>query len=1229
MESTSQNTYGLPFNKYGLADKQESLVGLQEVNLQNDSPRITIRDNQIHFDTRDCFGQLSLYEAQLAFSFDIVTKGYLEPKYFKETLNSNGIVVLSKLVNIVRQQNFPGFPVRNSIDPYVEGNRVYFKLQRELKLLRTFEIINAIIPRDVIPMYVYFPGFIDNCIPSTSSTTSNEISLLTTTSASTWESPVPETTEDFYDSNVTGIVSNKLGGVYFTPLRYWRSYTGPNCMGNPSTPPPYQLWNPPQDPFAVPITEPWPFQPVPIRGQRIPTYRAKNGVVFAGYGLYDLDDFPDFQNLQISDGTTIRIPLRKLILKLIVPKGQYVNGVSAEDIIDNSISDDFNDSGIVNEPLTQTGYGDYQRFIPGPGLGQPYQPNQWRNLKSAPIDLSVSTYDTTSGVIGPMPVPFPNFRGNVWGPYSRPGDRFQNVSLQLTVDELYLNGDLDNLEGNPIINEKFNPSTESYTFEYYLETLRRINTLVRFSNFETSNNPNIKNAMRVQFDGGFGAVSVSVGTSNTTGLPGPLDINGLPNTQYDGQVHEFNVDVWVEPKSDNPINWIDTLPGPQKPSIVQDLSIGYLGWMYIFRDIFPWTGQIYVPITAGGTGPMEYFSTDNTWNVSSNSELTWGSTEWSSKPVIGQAPFCIPTSIEDTNEYAGNLPWGQVTGISPTRGGTDYISGLPDPDYRLVEVGTLVTTGSSNTIIDVTLVSTPQRSILNFTTIIAPIYPEPRILVAINCPSCSSTVNITPGNNAYFLALPPSNLTLFQGGNNYSIENNVGTRVQYGTGTGLTINIESLSTTATTITGIIDQFSISNPGSGYRVGDIVSVIQSGSNNNALFIVTSVDSPTTSIIPSSSIFHYIDPLAVGPSGTSTGSGISQDIVNGASTCTDPCETDEDNCTPLLGTYQVCIGQEVTEVSTGENDPRPPTNGICTAKCDFVAEESPTQEFQDLIDAGTITCRPSDNARQAQTSNYINRRISYRDLLTGTFITALTNYRSLFISSTPDSEIIIRIKQAQREIYNQSQNASVTESNFNIPIRLNLGTTTGTLEYVEAIQGSLTSSGVYWKKQYYPPKAKLLDLELEFLTYDGTPIPLERTLGFNSQITEQAILQSSSIISTSILQSGNTSQALRATNISNTPSKTVVTGSGNTKTLTNPFSPKLAQFTQRNLSLTFLSQTYHNENPGITHVIKRMPEQSPGVIPVASNLETYNDYVNDYSDDEVDDDDDDDEYEEEYS
>lgn len=1209
MLSSSQNTYGLPNNKYGLIDKQSEFVGLQEKNLETDGPSVTQRDNLLMFDTRDCVGELSLREAQIAFSYEAATSGKIEPEDFKKSLNSDGIVVPSRLLNVVseldRLGKITGFPKKgDDTVPYINGNSVSFMLPKKLKNLKSFEIINAILPRDIIPMYVYFPGFINNCIPfSLNGTGISYLNPTNNNATSIWNSPIPETYDDFYDKNITSMSSNKLGGVYYTPLRYWRSYTGPNCMSNPHTPPPYQLWNPPQDNVS---DDPWPFQQQPVQNQRIPTYRARNGVIFSGYGLYDLEDFPVTQTLQIGNGSMIQIPLRKLMLKLLVPSGQYVNGVSAESLIDISKVDDFNDSGIVDSPLLQTGYGDYQRFIPGPGLAQNYQPNQYRDGKSAPIELGLSTYDPDTGSLGPMPVPFPNFRGNVWGPYGRPGDRFQNKGLQATIDELYLNGDLDNLEGNSIIFPNYNPSDSPYTFEFYILNLKRVNNIVRFQSVEYSSNPNIKNSMRVEFDGGFGAVYAYVGKNTTVrGEPGPIVTGGLPNTQYDGGIHKFNHDIWITPRDDIPGNWIQSLPGPQKPTIVSDDD--FPGWVYIWRDIFPWTGSIYVPITAGGTGTMEYFDGDNvkpewkqTTSTSELSFLTLGSSQWVNSPVIGQSnSWCIPSTNKETFQYVSGLPYGRVVSSMLIGGGINY-----EPGSYKQQVIKFTSPDSSVVIFDIVSVDS-NGSIISYTSndndpgfegIVTLVYCTPSDI------DCNNDNVVVLGSYAEFIKYEnTTGYDIHIGGINYSVsDEKLNVITETGDGNGMIVKVTRVGI----IWNEILEYEVLDKGSGYKVGDILRIPQSGSGNDALIKITEIEGTNDNIIPENNKFHYIDPRANGPANFGTPNSLSIDYINGVDNCDTECEDTSGNCTAPQGEYVFNVGELVARAGSAAADPRPIPDPPGMLKCDFISQEGPQQEWNNDPDKN---CRPKDNVRVLQTKNYMDERVSYNDLGSnnGLLINSLINYRTFFVTSTPDTDIVIRINEAERSIYTQSLNSTVNQSNFSVPIRLNLGTTSGTLEYVEAVQGTLTSSGVYWKKDYFPPKAEMAKLEMSFWTYDGIPIPLERCLGFIEQFTSQATLFSSSIVSSMIIHGDYAAFQPNLppfiSTYAKTPSSVIISGTNNSKTVDDPYDPRTTRYTQRNLGLMFKIITYQAQNVGISGIIKRMPE--------AQNVETFQDEEND--------------------
>jgi hypothetical protein len=102
------------------------------------------------------------------------------------------------------------------------------------------------------------------------------------------------------------------------------------------------------------------------------------------------------------------------------------------------------------------------------------------------------------------PVPFPDFRGNVWGPYDTPGDRFQKIGLLQTIQDLYLNGDLRNLYGDPIIKEdvKVVDLMNDPTFGLNFNFLRT----VTLDTIPFATNYNILNAMRIK-PNGFGTVS--------------------------------------------------------------------------------------------------------------------------------------------------------------------------------------------------------------------------------------------------------------------------------------------------------------------------------------------------------------------------------------------------------------------------------------------------------------------------------------------------------------------------------------------------------------------------------------------------------------------------------------------------------------------------------------------------------------------------------------------------
>ena len=113
-------------------------------------------------------------------------------------------------------------------------------------------LFNINIPRDIIPLTVYMPDFIQ-----VSTTFTNVIySGYTETNYTTF---IPQ--EALY-------MNQRLSGILFVTtrslqiLQNWHLYS----MQDQVTPPPLTLWNPP--------IGPWPLQPIPYPFQTVPTYKS-------------------------------------------------------------------------------------------------------------------------------------------------------------------------------------------------------------------------------------------------------------------------------------------------------------------------------------------------------------------------------------------------------------------------------------------------------------------------------------------------------------------------------------------------------------------------------------------------------------------------------------------------------------------------------------------------------------------------------------------------------------------------------------------------------------------------------------------------------------------------------------------------------------------------------------------------------------------------------------------
>jgi len=318
-------------------------------------------------------------------------------------------------------------------------------------------------------------------------------------------------------------LTNSLVGFYSTPISVFRSYiNGAFSLPNSHTPPPLKLWNPVVTASDHQIA-PYPHQVVPVYTSdniTVPGRSETFYVQLSGYGLYDLNDWTyrfDVSNVVNVLYTTIA---RQLLLLAICRPQSYLDEDYITLIINSSVTSN-------SDPLLYFGYGDYQRFVPGPGVGMHYQPGTTDFAN--PTELTVSKQ-------GVGPVVFRDFVGNVWGPYNSPGDKFQRMGMRDTLQDLFLNGDLENLNGTSIIKTwvKIPEIITDKTFGLNFPAFVNVN----FGNIDHASNPNIVNAMRI-YSNGYGALDVqSLGQGRvyttifrSAGGQGP-DRNGVPVRGY-------------------------------------------------------------------------------------------------------------------------------------------------------------------------------------------------------------------------------------------------------------------------------------------------------------------------------------------------------------------------------------------------------------------------------------------------------------------------------------------------------------------------------------------------------------------------------------------------------------------------------------------------------------------------------------------------------------------------
>lgn len=528
-----------------LRDKVDSTKGLEKKN--KDSKQITTYQHIIQIDTRDCVGRDSLNQSRQAFYLEggrneitgIVTQtsgiGVSPITIYTGTTSAlkngdlvkisdvqgntivnnewkiNNVTNVSFDISSVGNGNFAGsgtwtryadngFPNINENTSTINGNEMNIILNKKLKAVRSVSLNVSIIPRDIIPINSYYKDIYNESLGGSVT----------------------------YIPMESNYITENLFGFYSTPLCMFRSYEGSYAIPNQVTPPPLNLWNP--------QLGNWPLQPLSYVHQTVPTYRSGNAtingtvchIVCSGYGVYDLKDWTAATRTDTEKA-------RKALLKAIIRPQTYKN-IDYLTIIDNIDT--------TSNNISPYGYGKFQRFLCGPGLQMNYQPGT-----SDSANPSIAS--------GDWPIAFSSFLGNVWGPYDSPGDRFQKLGLRDLVQDLYLNGDLDNLNGESVIKKDIKVSEIMTDAEYGINTKYFIK--VDMSNFGTSTNPNILNASRI-VQNGFGASNVIATGSGgkytssyqSAGGIGPSSI-GAPGTWSTTGV--YGAPSINDPNAVGPLSW--------------------------------------------------------------------------------------------------------------------------------------------------------------------------------------------------------------------------------------------------------------------------------------------------------------------------------------------------------------------------------------------------------------------------------------------------------------------------------------------------------------------------------------------------------------------------------------------------------------------------------------------------------------------------------------------------
>ena len=261
----------------------------------------------------------------------------------------------------------------------------------------------------------------------------------------------------------------------------------------------------------------------------------------------------------------------------------------------------------------------------------------------------------------------------------------------------------------------------------------------------------------------------------------------------------------------------------------------------------PSDGWLYIVDTAGSAAPNGSGVAPNSWNL--GDWCVYNGTAWTRVPATnsGVTTFKADSAnssfltMTPTTASTGAVELDADLSATGTAGATTFLRGdnaWAVPNYT-TDTNTTYSIASGDTTV-ISLTAASPAGAAGAVTLAA------SGAASISGSSETITINATDTNTTYdYLAIGavPSYGTLV-GGSGYSAANGVATTVAPAGGTGMTVNI-------TVNAGAVNSVSITNPGSGYSSGDVVTITGGGGNATFTLTAASVNTdPSLRLIDSS-------------------------------------------------------------------------------------------------------------------------------------------------------------------------------------------------------------------------------------------------------------------------------------------------------------------------------------------------------------------------------------------